>query len=87
MKMILELTADQLHEVVCGLDLRVAECAKLLKRSKGAQAQQEWTEQLVCARMTLERAEAMQSNWRPQAASHADGELILDGRAPHCGRN
>jgi hypothetical protein len=72
MKKTLELNADQLHEVVRGLDLRAVECEKILKRSKGAQAQREWTEQLVCARMTLERAEAMQHNWPPGAAVDTD---------------
>ncbi len=44
MKKIIELGSDELHEVVRGLDLRVAECEKILQRSKGAQAQREWTE-------------------------------------------
>lgn len=71
MKKTLELNADQLHEVVRGLDLRVTECEKMLKRSKSEQAQREWTEQLVCARMTLERVEAMQLNWHPPTPTQA----------------
>lgn len=51
MKRTLELTADQLHEVARGLDLRESECEKILKRSKGAQAQREWDEQVSQKRL------------------------------------
>lgn len=46
MKKSLELSTDQLHEVVRGLDLRVVQCEKMFKRSKRVEAQREWTEQL-----------------------------------------
>lgn len=70
--------------MVRGLDLRVTECEMMLKRSKEAQAQRGRTEQLVCARMTLERAELIQRDWRPRNVTDANGESAMgdDGLLP-----
>ncbi|MFZ6774579.1 hypothetical protein ACO0LB_17890 [Undibacterium sp. SXout7W] len=62
-KRTLELNADQFFEVFRGLELRVVECEKMLKKSKSSQAQDEWADQLNCARRTLETVEEIRTKF------------------------
>jgi hypothetical protein len=53
MKYPLKLDADQLFEAHRGLELRIAECEKLLKRARSGKSRDEWNHQLFCARQAL----------------------------------
>jgi hypothetical protein len=61
MKYPLKFNSDQLFEVHRGLELRIEECEKLLKRARSGRGKDEWSHQLFCARMALMHVEEIQS--------------------------
>jgi hypothetical protein len=61
MKYALKLNADQLFEVHRGLELRITECEKQLKRARSGRSKDEWSHQLFCARLALLHVEEVQS--------------------------
>lgn len=69
MKCALELDADRLIEVHCGLELRIAECEKQFKRARAEKGKSEWEHLLLCARSALERVAEAQCAIR---ASHVN---------------